>query len=65
MPGDPITIYVNSMAFTSETIDEMVDLAKDTRSLILWLSVYGFWIVIAVGAALVITGVVMAVRSKE
>lgn len=65
MPGDPITIYVNSMAFTSETIDEMVDLAKDTRSLILWLSVYGFWIVIAVGAALVITGVVMAVRNKE
>ncbi len=65
MAGDPTTIYVNSMAFTSETIDEMVDLAKDTRSLMLWLSVYGFWIVIAVGAALVVTGGVMAVRSKE
>jgi hypothetical protein len=62
--GDPTPIYVNSMAYTSETIDEMVDLAKDSRSMILWASVYGFWIAIAVGAALVITGVVMAVRSK-
>jgi hypothetical protein len=62
--GDPTPIYVNSMAYTSETIDEMVDLAKDTRGLILWVSVYGFWIVIAVGAALVITGVVLAFRKK-
>jgi hypothetical protein len=62
--GDPTPIYVNSMAFTSETIDEMVDLAKSTRSLILLVSVYGFWIVIAVGAALVITGVVLAFRKK-
>ena len=65
MPGDPTTIYVNSMTFTSETIDEMVELAKDTRSLMLWLSVYGFWILIGVGAVLVVTGVVMAVRNKE
>jgi hypothetical protein len=64
MPGDPTPIYVNSMAYTSETIDEMVDLAKSSRSLILWVSVYGFWIVIAVGAALVITGVVLAFRKK-
>jgi hypothetical protein len=63
--GDPTTIYANSMAYTDETIDEMVELAKDTRSLILWASVYGFWIVIAVGAALVVTGVVMAVRNRE
>ncbi len=63
-PGDPSPIYINSMAYTSETIDEMVDLAKDTRSLILWCTVYGFWIAIAVGAALIATGVVMAVRKK-
>jgi hypothetical protein len=62
--GDPTTIYVNSMAYTSATIDEMVDLAKSSRSLILWVSVYGFWIVIAVGAALVVTGVVLAFRKK-
>jgi len=64
MPGDPTPIYVNSMAYASETIDEMVDLAQSSRSLILWVSVYGFWIVIAVGAALVITGVVLAFRKK-
>ncbi len=63
--GDPTTIYVNSMAYTSETIDEMVDLAESTSSMILWVSVYGFWIIIVVGAALVVTGVVMAVRSRE
>jgi hypothetical protein len=65
MPGDPTPIYVNSMAFTSETIDEMVDLAGSSRSLILWASFYGFWIAIGVGAALVVTGVVKAIRSKE
>lgn len=65
MAGDPTPIYVNSMTFTSETIDEMVDLANSSRSLILWLSFYGFWIAIGVGAALVVTGVVLAIRNKE
>lgn len=64
MPGAPTPIYVNSMAYTSDTIDEMVDLAKSSRSLILWLSVYGFWIAVGVGAALIIAGVVMAVRAR-
>jgi len=65
MSGDPTTIYVNSMAFTSETIDEMVDLAESSRSMILWASVYGFWIAIAVGVVLIVVGVVMAIRTKE
>ena len=64
-PEGPMPIYVNYFAFTSETIDEMVDLAESTRSTILWFSVYGFWIVIALGAALVVTGVVKAIRAKE
>jgi hypothetical protein len=65
MPGDdPTPIYVNSMSFTSETIDEMVDLAKDTRSMMLWASVYGFWIAIGVGAALIVTGLAMFVLKK-
>ena len=65
MSGDPTPIYVNSMAFTSETIDEMVDLAESSRSLILWTTLYGFWIAIGVGAVLVVTGVVLAIRNKE
>jgi hypothetical protein len=65
MSGDPTPIYVNSMAFTSETIDEMVDLAESSRSLILWTTLYGFWIAIGVGAALVVTGVVIAIQRKE
>jgi hypothetical protein len=65
MAGDPTPIYVNSMAYASNTVDEMVDLAKSSRSLILWTSVYGFWIAIAVGAALVVTGVVLSIRSKK
>jgi hypothetical protein len=65
MSGDPTPIYVNSMTFTSETIDEMVDLAESSRSLILWTTLYGFWIAIALGAVLVVTGVVLAIRNKE
>lgn len=65
MPGDPTTIYVNSMSFTSETIEEMVDLAKDSRTMMLWASVYGFWIVIGVGVVLIAIGVVMFVRATR
>ena len=65
MPGDPMPIYINSMSFTSETIDKMVDLAKDSRTMMLWASVYGFWIVIGVGAALIVTGVMLAIRAKQ
>jgi hypothetical protein len=65
MPGDPTPIYVNSMAYTSETIDEMVDLAQSSRTMILWTTFYGFWIAIGVGVALIAVGVVMAVRTKE
>lgn len=65
MSGDPIPIYVNYFAFTSETTDEMVGLAESTSSMILWASFYGFWIAIAVGVVLIVVGVVMAIRTKE
>jgi hypothetical protein len=55
--------YISNIVFNQDTIDELVDDATSARSLILWLSFYGFWIVIGVGAALVITGVVIATRS--
>ena len=64
MPGDPMPIYINSMSFTSETIDKMVDLAKDSRTMILWATVYGFWIAIGVGVVLIAVGVVMFARAK-
>jgi hypothetical protein len=56
--------YISNIAFTQGTIDELVNDAISARSLILWLSFYGFWIVIGVGAALVITGVVLAARAR-
>jgi hypothetical protein len=64
-PDMKIPYYISSIAFTQETIDELTDTAASSRSLILWTSFYGFWIAIAVGAALLVTGIVMAVRSKE
>lgn len=63
-PDTEMPYYISSIAFTDETIDELVDTADSGRSLILWVSVYGFWAAIAVGAALVVTGVVLAFRKK-
>jgi len=60
-----VPYYISSISFTEDTIADLVDTASDARTLILWLSFFGFWIVIAVGAALVIAGVVMAVRARE
>jgi hypothetical protein len=56
--------YISSVSFTEDTIADLVDTATDARSLILWCTLYGFWIVIGVGAALIVSGVVMAFRAK-
>jgi hypothetical protein len=64
-PDMKVPYYISSISFTEDTIADLVDTASDARSLILWLSFYAFWIVIGVGAALVIAGAVMAVRTRE
>jgi len=63
-PTQKMPIYINTMSFTSETVDEMVDLAKSTSNLILWASVYGFWILIGVGGVLLLIGIINTVRSS-
>ncbi len=65
MQGMKIPYYISSISFTEDTIDELVDTAKDARSMILWATVYGFWIAIGVGAALIVTGVVMFARTTR
>ena len=64
VPNAMIPIFVNNMAFTSDTTSEMVDLAKSKSNLILWATVYGFWIAVGLGIALVLTGSVMSARSR-
>jgi hypothetical protein len=64
-PEMKVPYYISSIVFNDDTIAELVDDAAGNRSLILWVSVYGFWIAIVVGAALLVTGVVMAIRNKE
>jgi len=64
-PDMKVPYYISSISFTDETITELVDDAAGNRSMMLWATVYGFWIVIGVGAALVVTGIVMATRAKE
>ena len=61
--GEMMPVLINNMHYSSETIDELSDTAESARSLILWASVYGFWIAIGLGAALTLGGVVVAVRS--
>jgi len=56
--------YISDIAFTEDTIADLVNTANDARTLILWLSFYGFWILIGVGAALVIVGLVLAARAR-
>jgi len=51
------------LSFTDDTIAEMVDTASSGRNMILWATVYGFWIAIGLGAALTLGGVIMAARA--
>lgn len=55
--------YISSISFTEDTIADLVSTATDARSMILWATFYGFWIAIGVGAALIVIGVVIAVRA--
>ena len=59
----PTPVFINSMSFTDDTVADMVDTAESTRSLILWATVYGFWIVIGLGVVLTLGGVTVAARS--
>jgi len=59
----PMPVYINSMSFTDDTISEMVDTASSARNMILLATVYGFWIVIGLGAVLTVGGVIMAARA--
>ncbi len=64
IPDATIPIFINHMAYTSDTTSEMVDLAKSKSNLILWATVYGFWIAVGLGIALVLAGSVMSARSR-
>jgi hypothetical protein len=64
MPNAMIPFFVNNMAFTSDTSNEMVDKAKSSSNLILWATVYGFWIAVGLGIVLVLAGSIMSTRSK-
>ena len=64
MGQGPMPVYINSMSFTDDTIAEMVDTASSGRNMILWATVYGFWIALGLGAALTLGGVIMAARTQ-
>lgn len=63
-PGTKMPFYSSTLQFTDETIAELVDKASSGRTMLLWASVYGFWIVIGVGIALMLVGVVKNIRAK-
>lgn len=56
MPTGAVTAFVNDSTFNQATIDEMVDYAQSTKSLIMWASVYGYWIVLGLGVVMVLVG---------
>jgi hypothetical protein len=63
-PGMTAPVYISDIHFTDDTIDEMVDTASSARTMMLWASVYGFWIVIGIGIVLMLVGVVVNIRAR-
>lgn len=62
--GTTDPVYISSIQFTEDTIAYLVDTASSNRGMLLWGSVYGFWIVIGLGIALMLVGVVVNVRAR-
>jgi sporulation protein YlmC with PRC-barrel domain len=62
--GMEMTVYDSNLTFTDDTIADLIDTAKSARTLILWATVYGFWLVIGVGIVLTLVGVIGIVRAR-
>jgi hypothetical protein len=57
-------VYVSSLRFTEDTAAGLVDTAKNARTALLWAEVYGFWLVIGLGIALILAGVLGSIRAR-
>ncbi len=62
LPVGKITALVSEVEFPEDTIDEMVDKAKDARSTIYWFGTYVPWIIIGIGIILFGFGIRALVR---
>jgi len=60
----PIPVLINDSHFTSATVDENVIEGKSNMNKIMWGSVYGFWGAIALGAVLIVVGLVVKSKAK-
>jgi hypothetical protein len=59
-----IPVLINDSHFTSATIDENVIEGKANMNKIMWASVYGFWGAVALGAVLIVFGLVVKSKAK-
>jgi len=64
IPGNGIPVYISTLVFTDDTIAELVDTASDARTGLLWARVYGFWLVVGLGIALMVVGALGIVRAR-
>ncbi|APV44482.1 hypothetical protein Dform_01149 [Dehalogenimonas formicexedens] len=62
--GSSMAVLINESHFTQATIDEMVTDGKANMNKIVWASVYGFWGAIALGAVLIVLGLVLKSKPK-
>ncbi|MBG7617519.1 MAG: hypothetical protein IZT57_04025, partial [Chloroflexi bacterium] len=56
-------VLINESTYTQATVDILTDKAIETRSLMLWAGVYGFWIVVGLGVLLAALGFFRATRA--
>ena len=56
-------VLINTSSYTQATVDILTDKAIETRSLMLWAGVYGFWIVVGLGVSLAALGFFRATRA--
>ncbi|MES0278392.1 MAG: porin PorA family protein [Dehalococcoidales bacterium] len=63
-PVSPFPVLINTSTFTSDTVDEMVDLATSTGNLLQWAGVYAFWGVLGLGVILTAGGVLRSTRGS-
>jgi hypothetical protein len=60
----PMPVLINTSTFTSDTVDEMVELATSTGNLLQWAGVYAFWGVLGLGVILTAGGVLRNTRGS-
>jgi len=64
MGGNKVPVLIANVGWTETTIAELVDVAKDGLGMLFWFETFVPWLLVGIGAVLLIVGVIFIMRKR-